>query len=164
MAQAPGSDPEQQGQDCTAWELWWQEWCPTPLSFCREGLLWLCPRLERAGLAPTCLLGQEQDLSHKCHVSVKLWNLCVCLEIVSSFYLRASECVCAHLCTCVHAPAQSCLCLSIFGTNETLLHWKEALYFRLLPIWKPSPHFGSEARSSYWYTVLFRWWCLSSSS
>lgn len=41
----------------------------------------------------------------KCHVSVKLWNLCVCLEMASSFYLRVSECACTLLCTRVYAEA-----------------------------------------------------------
>lgn len=63
------------------------------------------PKLERAGLDPTCRLEQGQDLSRKCHVSVKLWNLCVYLEMASSFYLRVSECMCTILCTHVYTQA-----------------------------------------------------------
>lgn len=41
----------------------------------------------------------------KCHVSVKLWNLCLSGD--GQFFLPQSECV------CVHTPVHSCLRLSI---------------------------------------------------
>lgn len=50
------------------------------------------------GLTLTCLLGQGQDLSHKCHVSVQLWTVSVYLEMASSFYLRVGVCArCTYL-------------------------------------------------------------------
>lgn len=57
-------------------------------------------------LDPTCHPGQRQDLSHKCHVSVKLWSLCLSGD--GQFFLPQSECVCVHA-LCAHVYAQAFL-------------------------------------------------------
>ena len=77
------------------------------LSSCGAGLPWLHPRLERAGIGPDLpSWAKIGNLSRKCHVSVKLWSLCVFVWRWPVLSTSEWVCVCAR-------SSRSCLRSSI---------------------------------------------------
>lgn len=79
------------------------------------------PKLKRAGLDPACHLEQGQDLSRKCHVSVKLWNLCVSIGRWPVLSTSEWVSVCAQSYALMFTPKH-------FWTNETLLLKRGTLF------------------------------------
>lgn len=71
---------------------------------CR-GMSLAVPQVGMSWIGPSCHLGQGQALSRKCHVSVKLWNVCVWSWPV----LPTSEWVslCAYSCVLMFMPSIS---------------------------------------------------------